>query len=440
MSGREPHVVILGAGFGGLEAARALGRAPVRVTVVDRYNHHLFQPLLYQVATSVLNPGDITAPIRGVLRAPNTTVLLAEARSIDVGRKVVVCDAGELAYDALLLATGATHSYFGHPDWAKHAPGLKTVDDALEIRRRVLLAFEAAEREADPERQREWLTFIVIGGGTTGVELAGAVADLAQLTLRGEYRRVDTAQSRVLLLEGLPRLLSVYPEDLSAKARRVLEKRGVEVHTGTLVTGVDATGVQVGETRIAARTILWGAGVAASPLTRSLGVPLDKAGRVKVLPTLAVPGHEGIFAVGDVVSLQQDGQPVPGVAPAAKQMGRHVARNIRRQVQGRPLLPFRYRDRGSFAVVGRGAAVGVTFRQKLHMSGWPAFLAWAGIHIFFLIGFSNRMSVFFDWTYHFFTHRSRVRLITGGTAHKLPPVTSTPSAQPRAGALQAHTH
>lgn len=421
-------MVILGGGFGGLQAALGLGSAPVQVTVVDRYNHHLFQPLLYQVATSVLSPGDISAPIRSVLRSPNTSVLLSEVSSIDAARKVVVCDAGELPYDVLVLATGATHSYFGHSDWAKHAPGLKTIDDALEIRRRVLLAFEAAEREPDPERQREWLTFIVIGGGPTGVELAGALADLTYITLAKEFRRIDTTQARILLLEGLPRLLSVYPEALSARTRRDLESRRVEVRTGAMVTGVDALGVWVAGTRIQARTVLWGAGVAASPIARSLGVPLDRAGRVKVEPTLTVPGREDIFVIGDLASLQQEGRPVPGVAPAAMQMGRHVAKNIRRQLKGLPLLAFRYHDRGSFAVIGRGAAVGVTFHQKVRLAGWPAYLAWAGIHVFFLIGFRNRVSVTMEWLYYFLTRRRQVRLITGTASHTLPSLQPRPPA------------
>ncbi|KFE72167.1 NAD(P)/FAD-dependent oxidoreductase [Hyalangium minutum] len=435
-------MVILGAGFGGLQAAKALARAPVKVTVVDRYNHHLFQPLLYQVATSVLNPGDISAPIRTVLHAPNTTVLLAEARSIDAERKVVITEAGELPYDFLVVATGATHSYFGHPEWAQFAPGLKTIDDALEIRRRVLLAFEAAERETDPERQREWMTFVIIGGGPTGVELAGALADLTHITLPQDFRRIDTTQARVLLLEGLPRVLTVYPEELSERARRDLQARGVEVRTGAMVTNVDAHGVQVGDGRISARTVLWGAGVAASPLVRSLGVPLDKAGRVKVTPNLEVPGREGLFVIGDVASILQDGKPVPGVAPAAMQMGRHTAQNIRRQIQGQPLLSFRYNDRGSFAVVGRGAAVGLTLHEKIRVKGWPAYLAWAGIHIFFLIGFRNRASVMLQWLYYFVTRRRKVRLITGGPSDELlPHSVAVPSlAEGSRSATPAHVH
>ncbi len=417
-------MVIVGAGFGGLQAASKLRRSPVEVTVLDRYNHHLFQPLLYQVATAVLSPGDISAPIRQVLRGRNTTVLLAEARSIDLERKVVVCDGGDIPYDTLVLATGATHSYFGHPEWARFAPGLKTIDDARAIRERILLALEAAER--DPERQHEWLTFVIIGAGPTGVELAGALAYMTRHSLPRDFRRVDTSQARVLLLEGLPRVLNTYPEELSKKARADLEKLGVEVRTGAMVTGVDDQGVSVGDTRIQARTVLWGAGVAASPLARTLGVPLDKAGRVKVEPTLTLPGHEDVFVIGDLASLLQDGKPVPGIAPAAMQMGQHVAKNIRRRLAGQPLEPFRYHDKGSFAVIGRGSAIGVLY-DKVRLSGRTAWWMWLGIHITFLIGFRNKLAVLFEWGYTFFTKRRDVRLITGLHAGKLPPLRPTPA-------------
>ncbi|MFL5353458.1 NAD(P)/FAD-dependent oxidoreductase [Archangium sp.] len=417
------HVVIIGGGFGGLQAARGLKRAPVDVTLIDRYNHHLFQPLLYQVATAVLSPGDISAPIRQVVRSPNTTVLLAEAQSIDLARKVVVSDGGEIPYDSLVLATGATHSYFGHPEWARFAPGLKTIDDARDIRERVLLAFEAAERESDPERQREWLTFIIIGAGPTGVELAGALAFMTRHSLPRDFRRIDTASARILLLEGLPRVLNTYPEELSQRAREDLEKQGVEVRTGAMVTGVDELGVSVGDTRIPARTVLWGAGVAASPLARTLGVPLDKAGRVKVEPTLTVPGHEDVFVIGDLASVVQDGKPVPGIAPAAMQMGRYVAKNIRRKVEGQPLEPFRYHDKGSFAVIGRGSAIGVLY-GKVRVSGRPAWLMWLGIHITFLVGFRNKLSVMVGWAYTYLTKRRDVRLITGLHANRLPRIQS----------------
>jgi NADH dehydrogenase len=431
---RRHHVVIVGGGFGGLEAARHLKKAPVELTVIDRYNHHLFQPLLYQVATAVLSPGDISAPIRQVLHAnPNTTVLLAEARSIDLERKVVVSDGGEIPYDTLVLAVGATHSYFGHPEWARFAPGLKTIDDATEIRERVLLAFEAAEREPDPERQREWLTFVIVGGGPTGVELAGALAYMTRHSLPRDFRRIDTTQARILLLEGLPRVLSTYPEELSERARRDLEKLGVEVRTGALVTDMDDEGVSVGDTRIRARTLLWGAGVAASPLARTLGVALDRAGRVKVEATLNVPGHEDVFVIGDLAALLQDGKPVPNVAPAAMQMGRHVAKNIRRQREGLPLEPFRYQDRGSFAVIGRGSAIGVMF-DKVRLRGRPAWFTWLGIHIAFLIGFRNRVAVMLHWAFTYFTKRRDVRLITGLHAQRLPPIHSETLHEP------AHVH
>ncbi|HZI08600.1 MAG TPA: NAD(P)/FAD-dependent oxidoreductase [Archangium sp.] len=427
------HVVIVGGGFGGLQAALGLRRAPVEVTVLDRYNHHLFQPLLYQVATAVLSPGDISAPIRQILRGRNTTVLLADVKSVDLARKVVVSDGGEIPYDTLVLAMGATHSYFGHSEWAEFAPGLKTIDDAREIRERVLLALEAAEREPDPERQREWLTFVIIGAGPTGVELAGALAYMTRHSLPRDYRRVDTSQARVLLLEGLPRVLNTYPEELSAKAHRDLEKLGVEVRTGTLVTGVDDTGVTVGDTRFQARTVLWGAGVAASPVARTLGVPLDKSGRVKVDSTLNVPGHEDVFVIGDLASLVQDGKPVPGIAPAAMQMGRHVAKNIRHRLAGRPLEPFRYHDKGSFAVIGRGSAIGVLY-DKVRVSGRLAWAMWLGIHITFLVGFRNKVAVMLDWAYTYLTKRRDVRLITGLHANKLPPI----QARSLPGASEAH--
>jgi NADH:quinone reductase (non-electrogenic) len=439
------HVVIIGGGFGGLQAARGLKKVPVDVTLIDRYNHHLFQPLLYQVATAVLSPGDISAPIRQVVRSPNTTVLLAEAQSIDLARKVVVSDGGEIPYDTLVLATGATHSYFNHPEWARFAPGLKTIDDARDIRERVLLAFEAAERESDPERQREWLTIVIIGAGPTGVELAGALAFMTRHSLPKDFRRINTANARILLLEGLPRVLNTYPEELSKRAREDLEKQGVEVRTGAMVTGVDDMGVSVGDTRIPARTVLWGAGVAASPLARTLGVPLDKAGRVKVEPTLTVPGHDDVFVIGDLASLLQDGKPVPGIAPAAMQMGRHVAKSIRRKVEGLPLEPFRYHDKGSFAVIGRGSAIGMLY-DKVRLKGRLAWWMWLGIHITFLIGFRNKLAVMVDWAYSYFTKRRDVRLITGLHANRLPRiqsrslpgVTGERAAEAEAGRVPAH--
>ncbi|HEY7141141.1 MAG TPA: NAD(P)/FAD-dependent oxidoreductase [Methylomirabilota bacterium] len=413
MSQARPEVVIVGGGFGGLYAARALKGAPAHVTIVDRRNHHLFQPLLYQVATAALNPADIAAPIRSVFRGwPNVSVLLAEAVAVDVAAKKLVLADGELPYDYLVLATGATHSYFGHDEWAPFAPGLKSIEDALEIRRRVLLAYETAERERDPERRREWMTFVIIGGGPTGVELAGALAEISRQALSREFQHIDPSHARIILIEGVSRVLPPYPEELSAKARRQLERLGVDVWTGARVTGVDEGGVHLGAERIRARTVIWAAGVAASPLARTLGVSLDRAGRVLVGPTLTIPGRDDVFVIGDLAAVEQDGKPVPGVAPAAIQMGRHVARNIRLALAGRPGRPFRYRHKGSFATIGRGKAVGELV-GGLRLSGFPAWVAWLAIHIVFLIGFRNRVLVIFQWAYSYVTFRRGARLITG---------------------------
>jgi NADH dehydrogenase len=408
-----PHVVIVGGGFGGLQAARALARAPVRVTLVDRRNHHLFQPLLYQVATAALNPADIAAPIRRVLRRQrNARVILGTVRAVEPAeRKVLLEDGGEIAYDRLVLATGATHSYFGHDEWAAAAPGLKTIEDALEIRRRVLLAFEAAEREDDPERRRAFLTFVVVGGGPTGVELAGALAEVARHALARDFRRIDPRAARIVLVEAADRLLGAFPPQLSESARRQLERLGVTVRLGAKVTAIDRAGVSLGEERLAARTVLWAAGVAASPLARSLGAPLDRAGRVKVRPDLTVPGHEEIFVIGDLAALEQEGKLIPGVAPAAIQEGEHAARNILRALRGEPLAPFRYRDKGSLATIGRAAAVAEIGRFEL--TGVLAWLAWLAIHIFFLIGFRNRAIVLFQWAWAYLTYDRGARLITG---------------------------
>jgi NADH dehydrogenase len=405
----RPRVVILGGGFGGLAAARVLGRHDVRVTVVDRRNHHVFQPLLYQVATSGLSAPDIAAPIRHILRRPNTEVLLAEARGVDLARRTVVLEDGEIAYDALIVATGATHSYFGHADWEEHAPGLKTLEDALEIRRRVLLAYEKAERETDEAARRQWLTFVVIGAGPTGVEMAGTLAEIARLTLRKDFRRIDPASARVVLVEAADRVLPPYPPDLSVKARRQLERLGVEVRLGAAVTAVERDGVELGAERIAARTIVWAAGVAASPLGRALSPQVDRAGRVPVAPDLTLAGHPEVSLVGDIVSLQQDGKPVPGVAPAAMQMGRHAAENVLRTLRGEPRRAFRYADKGSLATIGRKS--GVADFGRLHMSGLLAWLAWLLIHVFFLIGFRNRLVVMSDWAWAYFTHQRFARLI-----------------------------
>jgi NADH:quinone reductase (non-electrogenic) len=409
----NPQVVIIGGGFAGLCAARALRRAPVQVTLLDRRNHHVFQPLLYQVATAGLSAPDIAAPIRHILRRQrNVHVVMGDVARIDAGRRaVVLADGGEVPYDALVLATGATHSYFGHPEWETHAPGLKSLEDALEIRRRLLLAFERAEREDDEARRRAFLTFVVIGAGPTGVELAGTVAELARHTLRDEFHRIDPSRARVVLLDAADRVLPPYVPELSDKARRQLEHLGVEVRTGARVTGVDAEGVTTeGAGRIESRTVLWGAGVAASPLGRSLGVPLDRAGRVIVQPDLSVPGHPEVFVTGDLAHLEQDGAPVPGVAPAAMQMGRHAARNVRRLLRGEATQPFRYRDKGSLATIGRNSAV-AQFGRRLRISGFLAWLAWLGVHIFFLIGFRNRFVVMTDWAVAYFTYQRHARLI-----------------------------
>jgi NADH dehydrogenase len=404
------HVVILGGGFGGLAAAHVLGRKKVRVTIVDRRTHHVFQPLLYQVATAGLSAPDIAAPIRRIVqRYANVDVLLAEALSVDLAaRKVVLAD-GEIAYDSLVIATGATHSYFGRDDWAAHAPGLKTLEDALELRKRVLLAFEKADRETDEARRREWLTFAVIGAGPTGVEMAGTLAEIARYTLREDFRHIDPGTARVLLIEAADRVLPPYPPDLSAKAQEQLEGLGVEVRTKTRVTDIDAAGVALGDERVAARTVVWAAGVAASPIGRTLGVAVDRAGRVPVQPDLTLPDHPEVAVVGDLVTLQQDGKPVPGVAPAAMQMGRHAARNVLRALEGRERLPFRYVDKGSLATIGRKS--GVAEFGRLHMSGLLAWLAWLMIHIFFLIGFRNRLAVMTDWAWSYFTHQRFARLI-----------------------------
>ncbi len=404
------HVVILGGGFGGLAAARALARKPVRVTIVDRRNHHVFQPLLYQVATAGLSAPDIAAPIRRIVqRHPNVDVLLAEARGIDLAaRKVLLAD-GEIAYDSLIVATGATHSYFGRDDWAAHAPGLKTLEDALEIRKRVLLAFEKADRETDDARRHQWLTFAVIGAGPTGVEMAGTMAEIAHYTLREDFRHIDPETARVVLVEAADRVLPPYPPDLSEKARRQLEGLGVEVRTNTRVTGIDAEGLSLGDERLLARTVVWAAGVAASPLGRELGVTVDRAGRVPVQPDLTLAGHPEVSVIGDLATLQQDGRPVPGVAPAAMQMGRHAARNVLRALAGKERLPFRYADKGSLATIGRKA--GVADFGRFHMSGFLAWLAWLLIHIFFLIGFRNRLVVMTDWAWSYFTHQRFARLI-----------------------------
>jgi NADH dehydrogenase len=407
MATSSQSVLILGSGFAGLWAAQALRRSPVQVTVLDRTNHHLFTPLLYQVATGGLSAPSIAGPIRHILaRQRNATVLLGEARTLEPhGKCVVLQDGGRFAYDYLIVATGSTHSYFGNDDWAPYAPGLKTLDDALEIRRRVLLAFERAEREADPARRAAWLTFVVVGGGATGVELAGTCAEIARHTLSGEFRRIDPRTARVVLIEATERVLPPYPPDLSEKAKLQLERLGVTVWTGRRVTGIDAEGVTLGPERLSARTMVWAAGVAASPLGASLGAPLDRAGRVKVAPDLSVPAHPEIFVAGDLAFVEG----VPGIAPAAKQMGKHAARNIILLLNHRKTRPFRYRDYGQLATIGRNAAVADFGRLKL--SGFPAWLMWLGAHIYFLINFRNRVVVMIDWAWSYFTQDRYARIV-----------------------------
>ena len=414
-----PHVLIVGGGFAGLWATRALASAPVRITLLDRENHHVFQPLLYQVATAGLSAPDISAPLRHILRRQrNVTVLMAEARVIETPRKRVIDAEGKAHdYDYLVLATGATHAYFGHDDWSRFAPGLKTLDDALAIRRRILSAFERAEMEPDPAAQAAWLTFAIVGAGPTGVELAGTLAEIARHTLRHEFRRIDLHAARVLLLEAGPRVLSSFPESLSEKARKQLERLGVEVHTGTPVGAIDADGVLLGPQRIAARTGLWSAGVAASPLAKSLGVALDRAGRVPVQADLSIAGLPEVFVAGDLASVQQEGKPVPGVAPAAKQMGNCVAKVIRARIAGQAAESFRYRDFGNLATIGRMAAV-VDVRGW-HLSGVLAWWFWLAAHVWFLIGFRNRLVVLIDWARAYWSYQRSARIIVG--RNEMPP-------------------
>ena len=408
-----PHVVIVGGGFAGLWTARALADAPVRITLLDRGNYHLFQPLLYQVATAGLSAPDIAAPLRHILRSQaNVTVLMEEVSAVDTAaRQVNLANGDVIGFDFALLASGATHAYFGHDDWAEYAPGLKSLDDALDIRRRILSAFERAEASDDPEERKALLTFAIVGGGPTGVELAGTMAEIARHTLNHEFRRIDPSHSKVMLLEAGPRVLSTFDADLSEKARLQLERLGVEVLTGTPVAAIDDQGVQVGDRRIAARTVLWAAGVAASPLARTLGVPLDRAGHVSVESDLSVPGHPNVFVAGDLAAVRCDGQPVPGVAPAAKQMGRHVAATIRARLSGRPATHFRYRDFGNLATIGRMAAVVQVGRWKL--SGALAWWFWLWAHVFFLIGFRNRLVVMLNWTWAYWTYQRAARIILG---------------------------
>jgi NADH:ubiquinone reductase (H+-translocating) len=411
----RPRVVIVGAGFGGLVAARTLARYPVQITLIDRKNFHTFQPLLYQVATAGLSPGEIAAPIRWILRGRhNVEVLMAEVEDFDLGTRMVKLPDAEVHYDYLIVAAGASHAYFGHDEWEPFAPGLKTVEDALEIRRRVLLAFELAERQAASGQDQTQLNFVVVGGGPTGVELAGTLAEVSRQALANEFRTIDPKRTKIILLEGGARVLPAYPEDLSRSAEVQLQHLGVEVRTSALVSGVEAGAVFIGQTRLPATVTLWAAGVAASPLGKKLGAPTDRAGRVLVGPDLSVPGHPEVFVIGDLAALKDEkGKLLPGVAPVAMQQGKTTADNIGRQLQGQPRRDFHYFDKGSLATIGRAAAVAEF--GKIHISGFLAWLAWLFVHIFFLIGFRNRVIVLIQWAWSYFTYERGARLITGDT-------------------------
>jgi NADH dehydrogenase len=421
-AGTAHRVVLVGAGFGGLYAAQALKRARVDLTVIDRRNFHLFQPLLYQVATGALSPGEIASPVRHVLSAQrNARVWLADVRDIDVDRRMVLLDNGQTEYDTLVLATGSHHHYFGHDDWAPLAPGLKSIEDATEIRRRILLAFECAEREPDAGKRRAWLTFVIVGGGPTGVELAGALGEIANDTLRHDFRSINPADATILLVEGTERVLPAFPADLSAKAERALSKLGVTTRTGATVTDLDAAGVTLrkGESveRISARTVLWAAGVEASEIGKIVaqrtGAPLDRAGRLVVLPDLTVPGRPEIFVIGDLANFShQTGQPLPGLAPVAMAEGRYVARAIQARLRGETLRPFHYFNKGTLATIGRNKAVADFGR--LHISGPIAWFTWLFVHLMYVVEFDNRLIVLIEWVYDYVTRNRGARLITGG--------------------------
>ena len=418
---QKHQVVILGGGFAGLNAAQKLKRAPVEVTLIDRRNFHLFQPLLYQVATAALAPSDITAPIRWILRSQrNTEVLMAEAREIDPVRRVVRVDDDlrELPYDYLIVAPGSLHSYFGHDEWEPYAPGLKAIEDASEIRRRFLLAYEIAEKFADPKEQEEYLTFVIVGGGPTGVELSGAIPFIAKKALVAEFRRVDTRRTRVILVEAGPRILPSFPEDLAQHAARDLADLGVDVRVDSFVTKVEPDGVWVGGEKIRARTAFWAAGNKASSLGRFLGAPLDSAGRVKVNDDLSVPGHPEIFAIGDFATFQQDGRLVPWVCPAANQEGAFAAKSIIRDTRRQPRGKFHYFNKGDLAVIGRSRAIADFGR--IRFTGRPAWMLWLFVHIMYLVGFRNRIVVFIEWAYAYFTYQAGVRLITDVERYKPP--------------------
>ena len=408
----KPDVVIVGAGFGGLEAAKKLACQDVSVTVIDRTNYHLFQPLLYQVATAALSPADIAAPVRAILsKCKNLEVILAEVQSVDVAAKKIKTTDMEIPYDFLILATGARHSYFGHNEWEKLAPGLKSLEDAIELRRRLLMAFEYAEKVTDEAARKTAMTFVIIGGGPTGVEMAGAIAEIARYTLAKDFRHIDPSQARVILIEGEPRLLASFPEDLSASAMKQLVDLGVEVRTGARATNLTEAGLQVGDEFIPCRVKVWAAGNNASFVGKTLGVPVDRVGRVMVNDDLTIPGHPEVQVIGDLANFShQTGQPLPGVSPVAMQQGRHAARNILRMIQNRKPQRFRYWNKGSMATIGRNKAVADL--NLIHLSGLPAWLVWLFVHIIFLVGFRNRLAVLFQWGWAYFTFNAGARLIT----------------------------
>ena len=420
---RKPRVVIVGAGFGGLSAAKALAGTAYEITLIDRHNYHLFQPLLYQVATAGLSPADIAAPIRGIIGAQrNITVTLAAVSGVDTARSEVIAEGRRIPYDFLVLATGAQHAYFGHDDWAFYAPGLKTIDDATYLRRRILLAFERAEAEPDPIERRRLLTFAIIGGGPTGVEMAGAIAELANRAIASDFHNIDPRSTRVILVEAGQRLLKTFDPSLSVLALQSLQQLGVEVRLGAVVTGCSCAAVFLGDERIETRTIMWAAGVKASPAGAWLGVDTDRVGRVRVGADLSVPGHPNIFVIGDTaLAMGVDGEPLPGVAPVAKQQGKYVADVLRARMKARPTEPFRYRNNGSMATIGRKSAVAEFGGIKL--SGFSAWLLWCLVHVYFLIGFRNRFSVALNWSWNYITFQRGSRLITGISGSRIEDVT-----------------